>query len=182
MIAPVVVRRYAEALLDAAQDARLVAEVEADLALVAEAIESAEVRAFITNPTAESSVLRQRFLNVLDPHFKTQLVKNVLALLIDRRRTAVIPSLYNVYHQLALDSRGEAEGTIESAVPLGAEELRNAEQSLTKSMGKKVKLAPVVNRDLLGGVRITVGSKRFDASLKSRIASLRDRLLSAPVG
>lgn len=181
MIAPVVVRRYAEALLDAAHDARLVAEVEADLAMVANALDTKEAHAFLNDPTAEISALRARFLNILDPYFKTQLVKNTLALLIDRRRTAVILSLYGAYHQLALDARGEAEGIVESAVPLGAEEIRNAEAWLTKSIGKKVKLSPVVNRELLGGIRVTVGSKRYDASLKSRLAALRERMIGASI-
>jgi F-type H+-transporting ATPase subunit delta len=181
MIAPVVTRRYAEALLDAATVARQVTEVEADLMVVAESLQNDEVLALIFNPTVETSVLRARFLDPIAPRLKTRLVRNILGLLIDRRRAGVIPNLPGVFHQIALAARGEAEGFVESAAALRPDELAATERWLSEATGKRVKLATRIVPDLLGGFRVTVGSRRYDASLKSKLSALRERMLGASI-
>lgn len=179
MLSPVVTKRYAEALLDAAKSANAIAAVEADLAIVAQAATDPRAVGLLSNPTAEESELHSRFMNPLLGLLKTRLVKNTVALLIARRRAMVLFHLASVYHRLALEAGGAAEGFIETATPLSPQELHAAEEAIGQRIHRKVTLAVHVDPTLLGGVRVTVGSQRFDATLRSRLSELRDRMLSA---
>jgi F-type H+-transporting ATPase subunit delta len=179
MLAPVVTRRYAEALLDAAQAANAVADVEADLALLHEVLADPAVAALLTNPTIEVRVQRQRFLDPLAPRLRSKLVRNTIGLLIDRRRAEVLTQLPSTFRRLALEARGEAEGTVESARELSAAEVRAIEEAVSAAMVRRVTLAPKTDPSLIGGVRATVGSQRFDLSVRARFAALRERLLAA---
>lgn len=179
MLSPVVTKRYAQALLDAAQAADAVAAVEADLDLASRATSQGRIAYLLGNPTIEADVLREELLKPLSAQLKTKLVKNTVALLIDRRRAAVLFHLSGVFHRLALESRGEAEGFIEAAVALSPQEIRTAEESVSKRISRKVTLTMHVDPSLMGGVRVTVGSQRFDATLRSRLNGLRERMLSA---
>ncbi|MBI3817585.1 MAG: ATP synthase F1 subunit delta [Planctomycetes bacterium] len=179
MLSPAVTRRYAEALLDAARDAKQVETVESDLALAARAATTGKAIAQLLNPAADRKSLRSGFVEPLSQQLKTRLVKNTVSLLIDRKRGAVLFHLAAVYHRLALESRGEAEGIIESATALSPQELRSAEEAISGRVRRKVTLTPHVDPSLMGGVRVTVGSRRFDATVRSRLEELRGRMLAA---
>jgi F-type H+-transporting ATPase subunit delta len=181
MLAPVVSKRYAEALLDAAQASNAVADVEADLLLLAEVMSDPAASGFLLNPTIDPKEQRKRFLDPLAPKLKSKLVQNIIGLLIERRRAGVIPALPAAFRRLALESRGEAEGTVESSRAIGDAELRAIEGSVSGALGRKLKLTVVVKPELIGGLRVTVGSKRIDASVRSRLAALRERMLAAPL-
>lgn len=181
MLAPVVTRRYAEALLDAASESKAVAAVEADLAIVDASVGDPIIKAFLLNPTIEPREHRARFVAVLEPKLSSKLVKNVLALLVDRRRAEVIPALPAAFRRLALEARGEAEGTIEASRALSAAELRAIEDHVGREVGRKVHLTVSTDESLLGGFRVTVGSRRFDATVQGRLTALREKLLSAPL-
>lgn len=179
MLSPVVVKRYAEALLDAAQGARLVTEVGADLETVSQAIAHPQALVLLMNPTVEPSKLRSEVFDPVVPRLKTTLVRNLLGLLVDKQRGEVLLTLCGTYRRLALESRGEAEGIVESAAPLKPEEIAAAEQAVSARVNRKVKLTSHVVPGLIGGMRVTVGSKRFDATLRSRLMELRERMLAA---
>jgi len=181
MLAPVVSKRYAEALFAAAQDARLVTEVESDLMALATGVREPAVAAALRNPTLDAKTQKATVLGAVDARLRTNLVRNVIALAIDRRRAEMLFSLADAYHRLALESRGEAEGVVESAKALSEAEMRDIEATLSKATGKRVRLQAHVRPELLGGLRATVGSLRYDSTAKTRLAELREKLLSARI-
>jgi F-type H+-transporting ATPase subunit delta len=177
---PVVARRYAEALFLAAEEASAVPDVDEDLRTLASALADRGRVAFLFDPTLKSREKR-RLLEPLVPDLKSQLVRNVVALAIDRRREEVLPMLSRAFHQLALEARGEAEGVVESAAPLPADALREVEEALGRTIARRLRLEPRMNPALVGGLRATIGSRRYDASVLSRLSDLRARMLSAPL-
>lgn len=179
MIAPVVTKRYAEALFAAARDANRIADVEADLLLVEEAVRQREHAAALFNRALDASEKRRRFLDPIAPKLRTDLVRNTVSLLLDRRREEALRGLPAAFHRLALDARGEAEGVLESARPIAEAEHRAIEEAIGRSLGRTLKLRARVDPALLGGIRATVGSRRYDATVRGRLAALRERLIGA---
>ena len=82
-----------------------------------EVLRDPEVAGLLTNPTVETRVQRQRFLDPLASRLHSKLVRNTIGLLIDRRRAEVLRKLPSMFHRLALEARGEAGGVVESARP-----------------------------------------------------------------
>ena len=61
---------------------------------------------------------------------------------------------------------------VETAIALSADQKKSM-QSLLKEKFDATAFEEVVNPAILGGVRITVGSTRYDASLQGKLAQLR---------
>ncbi len=65
---------------------------------------------------------------------------------------------------------------VESAVKLDGEQMRAVTNLLTKKVGKGVVLTNVVNPDVLGGLRLSIGSKRIDVSLTAKLDQIKKQL------
>ncbi len=65
---------------------------------------------------------------------------------------------------------------VESAVKLGAGELSALETLLKKKIDGKFTIEAHVNEDILGGLRVTIGSKRIDTSLKGKLEQVKKQL------
>ncbi|MEO2163801.1 MAG: F0F1 ATP synthase subunit delta, partial [bacterium] len=74
---------------------------------------------------------------------------------------------------------GAAKGIVESARPLESAELEALSQDLSKRLGKDVTLTGRVDPDLVGGVRVFVGTSMIDQSLQGRMDGLRRRMMEA---
>ena len=61
--------------------------------------------------------------------------------------------------------------TIESAIKLDKEQQMEAEKLLSKKFADPT-FTYKVNKDLLGGLRVTMGSKRIDLSLAGKLAQV----------
>jgi F-type H+-transporting ATPase subunit delta len=108
----------------------------------------------------------------------TQQVRNLVAVLIDHRRTHF---LQPVIRQLEkeLDARlGFVEADITSARLLGDGEKRGFEAQVEKLTGKKVRANYAQNSSLLGGAVLRIGSTIYDGSVKGQLEKIRQAISS----
>ena len=79
------------------------------------------------------------------------------------------------YKQLLRLEIEKRHARIESATELSAETNSRILQSLKKKYGRDLTTEFVVNRELLAGMRIRVGSDVWDGSVRRRLESLRQQ-------
>ena len=65
-----------------------------------------------------------------------------------------------------------ATATVTSAHPLSDDQIAALKTKLTAREGRTVMLSAKVDPDLLGGLVVTIGSQRIDASIRTRLNSL----------
>ena len=165
--------RYASALFDLASEAGTVTAVESDLdRLEAALAESAELRALIRNPEVSRDQLG-KVMSGIGAHLGlADLTKNFLGVLAANRRVADLPATIRAFHAIAAAQRGEVSAEVASAHALTDEQLAALETRLRAREGRTVKFKTRVDPDLLGGLVVTIGSKRIDGSIRSRLNSL----------
>lgn len=66
---------------------------------------------------------------------------------------------------------------VESTVKLSATELSAVQALLTKKIEGKFDIKNTVNEEILGGLRVTIGSKRIDVSLKGKLDQVKKLLV-----
>lgn len=165
--------RYASALFDLASEAGTVTAVESDLDRLADALdESAELRAMIRNPEISREQIGKVMIGMAAYLGLADLTKNFLGVLAQNRRIADLPAMIRAFHAIAAGQRGEVTAEVASAHALTDEQLATLEQKLRAREGRTVKLKTRVDPDLLGGLVVTVGSKRIDGSIRTRLNSL----------
>ncbi|MFZ5438563.1 MAG: ATP synthase F1 subunit delta [Myxococcota bacterium] len=167
-----VARRYARALLDAAG-------AEADQVLSQlETITSyldgqPELFAALSSPT----LTRTQRMTLVDAIITSapgmaKVVANLMKLLTDRSRFGSLPFIARQYRDLVDARMGRVRGKVVSAKKLGDAQLSALEKQLEALTQRNVVLETSIDPSLIGGVVATVGSKQYDGSLKSQLASL----------
>jgi F-type H+-transporting ATPase subunit delta len=165
--------RYASALFDLASEAGTVTAVEGDLDRLAEALdESAELRALIRNPEVSREQIGKVVSGMADYLGLAELTRNFLGVLAENRRISDLPAMIRAFHAIAAAQRGEVTAEVASAHALTDAQLATLEQKLRAREGRTVKLKTRVDPDLLGGLVVTVGSRRIDGSIRTRLNSL----------
>ena len=165
--------RYASALFDLASEAGTVTAVESDLNKLAEALgESGELRALIRNPEVTREQIGRVLTGMGGYLGLTELTRNFLGVLAHNRRIADLPAMIRAFHAIAAAQRGEVTAEVASAHALTDKQIDTLEQKLRAREGRTVKLKTRVDPVLLGGLVVTVGSKRIDGSIRTRLNSL----------
>lgn len=165
--------RYASALFDLASENGTVTAVESDLEALSKALaESPEFAALTTNPKVGRADA-ERTLAALAAAMKlTPLTGNFLGVLAQNRRLAQLPAVIRAFRSIAAAQRGEVTAEVASAHPLTDTQVETLRSKLTAREGRTVKLTTRTDPDLLGGLVVTLGSKRIDASIRTRLNTL----------
>lgn len=169
--------RYASALFDLASEAGTkedgVTAVEDDLARLDTALaESADLRALTTNPEISRAAKGAAIGGVAGLLGLSQLTQNFLGVLAENRRLSALKDIIRAFRVIAAAQRGEVGAEVASAHALTDAQLDQLKAKLTAREGRTVKLATRVDPGLLGGIVVTIGSRRIDGSIRTRLNSL----------
>lgn len=165
--------RYASALFDLAAEAGTVTAVESDLETLERALaESADLRDLSTNPLVGREAQGKAIEAVAAQLGLSDLTKKFLGTLAANGRLSKMGDVARAFHTIAAAQRGEVTAQVTSAHALTDSQVEQLRQKLTAREGRTVKLSTKVDPDLLGGLVVTVGSKRIDGSIRTRLNSL----------
>lgn len=172
--------RYAGALFDLARERNQVAEVERGLDGFARLVsENADLRRLVRSPVISTAEQRSAMEKLL-PAFGLQgLTRDFLLLLAKNRRLFAIETIVTTYKKKAAQDRGEVEAQIVSAIPLTKEQQESLVDTLRTKLGKTPKLKTSVDKNLLGGMIVKVGSQMIDTSLRTKLKTLEHSMKEA---
>ena len=172
--------RYAQALFDLASDQNEVATVEADLKSLKAAIaDSRELRVLIASPTFSAEDKGKGLVAVGAAAKFNMTTLKFLGLLAENGRASALPAVIAGFERLAAAGRGAVSAEVVTAVPLSAAQARGVAAALRQALGKDPEISTRVDPAILGGIKVKVGSRLFDASLKSKLDSLKFALKRA---
>ncbi|KPL67110.1 ATP synthase subunit delta [Erythrobacter sp. SG61-1L] len=169
--------RYASALFDLSSEAGNISAVESDLDALAAALnESAELAALIRNPEVSRSDLGKAMAALAAAMKLDKLTANFMGVLAANRRLGELPAIIRAFHAIASAQRGEVTAEVTSAHALSTDQVDALEKKLKAREGRNVKIRTSVDPELLGGLVVTIGSKRIDSSIRTRLNSLANAM------
>ncbi|MGH6955775.1 MAG: F0F1 ATP synthase subunit delta, partial [Caulobacteraceae bacterium] len=164
--------RYAQALFELAKSQGDAAAVEGDLkSLKAMCAESADLRTLIGSPAFGAEAKGKGLAAVAEAAGFSATTRKFLGLVAANRRANVLPAMIAAFQQIAAADRGSVSAQVVTALPLSAAQRNALAASLRSALGKDPEIETRVDPALLGGMKVRVGSRLFDASLKSRLDS-----------
>jgi len=168
-------RRYAQALLLAAIKAGELDRVEAEMQSLSDLFaRTPQLVKFLMQPLVPFSekerLLRQRLQGRLSP-----VTLNFLLTVVKHKRADAFEHIARVFEELVREYRGEVVAEVTSAVPLTEYERTITLQRLQEITGKRVLLSERVDPSIIGGMRIVVGNKLLDLSLRGHLERIRER-------
>lgn len=172
--------RYASAVFDLARDAKATETVEQDFAKFMDAWkESADLREVAKSPLIDPQEKANALSAVAAKIGVSDLGRKLIGVAAQNRRAGELPGIAAAYRALIARERGARQVEIVSAKPLSDGEKNSIVDALGKTLGAKVEADTSVDESLIGGFVVRVGSRQFDASIKSKLDALRLALKSA---
>jgi F-type H+-transporting ATPase subunit delta len=171
--------RYALALLALADDRRQaepgVAErVAADLdRLFGLWRDDPSFRAFVADPRLDAAAQRKGAFAVIERAGVGTEVRNLVGVLIANRRLSALPQVAQAFGALLAERRGQQSAEVTSAHPLTDTQRAQIAARLTEAGFPGVKLVEHVDRGILGGLVVRIGSRLYDNSIKSKLQRLQ---------
>jgi F-type H+-transporting ATPase subunit delta len=166
-----VARPYAEATFKLALENRNLTGWSDMLSLLDGVLSDPSVAAHVSDPNLDAAALENLLLGVLGDKLDGQ-GRNFLQVLIHNGRLTLLPQIRAMYEELKREHEGVVEAEIVSALPMSDDQVRSLVASVEAKHGRKVNARVEVDPELIGGVRIVVGDKVIDATVRGRLDAM----------
>ena len=172
--------RYAQALFDLALETGRLDAVRADLtSLKAAWTESADLRRLATSPVIGAEDQGKGLVAIADKAKFDATTRNFLGLLAQNGRARDLGAVITGFEALYSKHTGVVAAEVVSAQALDAGQLKRIKSALTTALGKDPEMTTRVDPAILGGLKVKVGSRLFDASLKTKLDQMKFALKRA---
>ena len=170
--------RYSRALFEVSQDSNDLDKVENDIKnfkLIYD--KNLEVRNFVKDPS-QVITEQNKLVNLISD--KLNFSKNVqkfLLLLIEKRRIFFVNKIIGSFLRLCSQKRGEIKASLISSKELSQTELDDISTDLSKYMGSTLKFDYKVDKELIGGLKLQLGSIMIDTSIRNKLKKYEQAML-----
>ena len=170
----VVSNTYSKALLAAAKTNKALPQVVADMqALRGLFVQAPEILKAFQNKSIEISSLYAVVDAMVKDKSLNKITGNFMKALIQVRRMTAIDDIFLKFNELVQQENNEVVASVTSARPLEKKYASEITKILEQQIGRKVFLYEEVNPDIIGGIIVQVGSKVYDASLRTQLNGIK---------
>ena len=166
--------RYASALYDLAAEKKLVDPVVEDLSNLKNILKDNKELSFVVKSPLITSIDK---LNIFESLLKkinaNELTSTFLKVIEKNKRFSNLASIITQFMNINSQKRGDVLADITSADELNDDQKNNITNQLKSILGDKLSLSFDVDKNIMGGLIVKVGSKMIDTSLANKINKLK---------
>lgn len=165
--------RYGLALFELASESKALKDVEADLSALSGMLgDSEDLQTLVSSPVFGSEEQLAGISAVAKAAKLSDLTTKFLGVLASNRRLSELASIIRAFEALLANERGEVKAEVASAKALTKTQLSALEKNLKSALGRDVAIEASVDAELLGGLKVKVGSQMIDSSIKTKLDNL----------
>lgn len=171
--------RYASALFEIAQERGTLDQTLEDLDTVSQVLKETKLlEEVFRHPNMTGSrkkeILKQTFAGKV-----SQPVLSLMQLLVDNKRESLFNPIMDNFKSLSYEAQGVGEADVFSAKPLSEEEKAAVAAVFAKRSGKaKLLINNVVDKDVIGGLRVRIGDTVYDGTVANQLLRIHDRMVA----
>jgi len=170
-----IARPYAEAVFALADAGGVLDKWSGLLAAMATVAAVPEMRAASGNPNFSNEQLYGIFVAACDRALVVE-AQNFVRLLIENDRLNLLPEIRALYEELKNEREAVVNARISSAFPLNETQVAALVAALEHRFKRKVKPQVIVDKQLIGGVRMQVGDEVIDGSVRGKLITMAGAL------
>jgi len=178
-----IARPYAQAIFDIANDSGDLGQWSESLDIAGQLLADSTLVEYIGNPEFNNEQ-RLEFLTGLFKQAGAKMLAggddkgtNFLKLLLENRRSAVLPEIAEHYEALKAKTENTVDAVVTSATQLSNSQVGDIAQALKKRLGCDVNIETEIDENLIGGAVIRAGDVVIDGSLRARLEGLATSLI-----
>src|SRR5580700_9957601 len=177
---PAFVARYAQAFADVVEDLKLdTAALDRQFAdFLATWDGSLELRSLFENPTFPATQ-KVAILDKLNVQMGLQKeLRNLIAVLINNNRIGNVADVAAEWRRILQEQMGIRPAEIVTARELSKEECDALAAEVAKLAGSKIEASFKLDKGILGGTVVRIGSTVYDGSVRGRLERLKESLMA----
>ena len=171
-------RRYASALLSAAEEGNFLDQIVEELQVIKEVLEhSRDLVHALRSPLVKGD----KKIHILEEVFHGSVGEKMflfLKLIARKKRAGLLPEIIDEFQILLDEKRGIINVDVTSAVQLSDEQTDELVTMLAAFTGKKIRARMAVNEQFIGGVAVKIGDTIYDGSISHQLQVLRQTLVA----
>jgi len=165
--------RYASALYDLANENKVVDSVIENLNFLKDIIsENKELKLVVKSPLITSNDKLEIILKLVSEKNFNQLSITFLKVISNNKRFSSLTSIILQFIKINAQKRGDILADVTSADDLSDQQQEDIKEQLRTILGEKLSLNFKVDKNIIGGLIVKVGSKMIDTSLANKINKL----------
>lgn len=174
---PLVDKRYAEALINVSAGMNAIDLYQNELTAVSDIFGNEnELRAFLLNPKNSIDTKKAAVTAIFRGRIQQELM-NMLFLLLDKGRISRLSGITREFVRMADEKRNILNVTIMTAIPISQMQIDSISEKFRKIYNSSsVKAAVEIDPTLVGGVKVAIGDKLYDGSVKGKLSRLQSIL------
>lgn len=177
MISQTLARRYAQALLALGREEGAYAQYGQELDDFTKLATASELDEVLANPIYPADVRRKLLDEVIEKMGPSQVLANLLRLLLEKGRIGHVEAINNFYQRLVDEINNVQRASVTAAAPISDDMQREVQQTLEKMTGKSVVLEVKEDPSIIGGLVAKVGDLTLDGSVKTQLENLKESLI-----
>jgi F-type H+-transporting ATPase subunit delta len=166
-----IARPYAVAVFRLAKEKNALAKWSDMLSLASAVVTDPQMQAVIDDPKFISADIERLLLAVCGDKLDESGI-NLIKLLVEYDRIALLPEIAGNYEELKAQDEGSLDAEITAAIALTDAQVKTLVDQLQTKFGKKVEASVKVDPEIIGGIKIVVGDTVIDASVRGRLQEL----------
>jgi F-type H+-transporting ATPase subunit delta len=169
-----VAARYASALFELAEEAKAIDAVAADLDRFEGLIrESADLQRLIRSPAFTAEQQERAISAVVAKTGLSQLAANFIRLVAAKRRLFALPDMIRAFKERVAEAKGIVRAQVTLAEQPSDKVMNDIKAALREVAKANVALDVKIDPSLIGGLVVKVGSRMVDASVRTKLNSIR---------
>lgn len=175
-----IVNRYARALMNLCEGDMTRAETYLQVLRSIEVLfQQTFIRKVLVSPVTPKDLKWQALHHSLEQIGADATLQNFIRNMVNSGRTMLLPALPDVVQTTIAKKKGIVEALVVSSEPLTPESLASLNDSIKQMTGShEVHIKTDVDPDLLGGLVVSIGNKKLDLSLKTKLDSIVNEALA----
>jgi F-type H+-transporting ATPase subunit delta len=170
---------YARSMLELAEPQGQVDSIGAELADLRQLLrDNPSFSQFLSDPGVKDSERNGAIERILKGRV-SPLVWSLVGVLNQKDRLEILPAIADAYDKLLDERRGIVEVDVTVAQQLSDGDLQMVRDRVSAALGKNAVVRQSVDESIIGGIKLRIGDKEIDASVKQQLSSLKQRLLGS---
>ena len=169
-------RPYAEAAFKISSDENMIDAWLSNLNILGLVINDAEVKAILSSPKIDNSDKIKFIVSFCNS--KNKLFEKFIEVLLQSKKIYNLDSISYLFNEMVLEQGGVSVVQIETPFELSSQQKTELTKTLQKQFNQKIKIQEIINKNLLAGIKISTNNEVIDHSIKRRIDSMRESIIT----
>lgn len=176
-----VAQRYVKSLLGLAVEQGALEQVHQDMLLFSKVCDMSRPFVMMLRSPIVRHEKKREVLHALFEGKVNKLTFSIIDIITMKNREPLLPAIADEFHNAYNDYKGIGKASVTTAAPLDAKLTAEIDAMVKKLSSKaQIELHQKVDESLIGGFILNVGDRQIDASVKSKLKSLKVKFQENP--